>query len=142
MEQILNYFDTIPSLHRSIILVGGLTFFWILEGALPLVKFNYNNANIKLSKKTDLILSYILISPDMHKTHHHYKLPHTDSNYGNIFSIWDRVFGTYSYLDRDALVYGVDTFPDEKENSSLKSLLKQPFQPYRKPTTDTEGNLL
>ena len=42
MEQILNYFDTIPSLHRSIILVGGLTFFWILEGALPLVKFNYN----------------------------------------------------------------------------------------------------
>lgn len=281
MEQILNYFDTIPSLHRSVILVGGLTFFWILEGALPLVKFNYNkwshalpnlfftgttiivnfslaflllnssdwvvenrfgvlnwlpemplwlfvvlgvllmdligaylphftehkikplwmihlvhhsdpkvdtttanrhhplesvvryvftlfgvfiigapiaivmlyqslslvatqfsHANIKLSKKTDLILSYILISPDMHKTHHHYKLPHTDSNYGNIFSIWDRVFGTYSYLDRDALVYGVDTFPDEKENSSLKSLLKQPFQPYRKPTTDTEGNLL
>ncbi|MDG1672282.1 MAG: sterol desaturase, partial [Flavobacteriaceae bacterium] len=42
MEQILNYFDTISSLHRSIILVGGLTFFWILEGALPLVKFNYN----------------------------------------------------------------------------------------------------
>ncbi|MDG1777733.1 MAG: sterol desaturase family protein [Flavobacteriaceae bacterium] len=281
MEQILNYFQTIPSLHRSIILVGGLTFFWILEGAVPLVKFNYNkwrhalpnlfftgttiiinfslaflllkssdwvvehqfgilhwlpeiplwlfavlgvllmdligaylphftehkikplwmihlvhhsdhkvdsttanrhhplesvvryvftlfgvfiigapialimlyqslsliatqfsHANIKLSKSVDLALSYVLISPDMHKTHHHYKLPHTDSNYGNIFSIWDRLFGTYTYLDRDALVYGVDTFPNEKENSSLKSLLKQPFQKYRKPTTDTEGNLL
>ncbi|MGB0185473.1 MAG: sterol desaturase family protein [Flavobacteriaceae bacterium] len=281
MEQIFNYFETIPSLHRSIILVGGLTFFWVLEGAVPLVDFKYNkwrhalpnlfftgttiiinfslaflllksadwvvenqfgilywlpemplwlfallgvllmdfigaylphftehkikplwmihlvhhsdhkvdtttanrhhplesvvryiftllgvfvigapiaivmlyqslsliatqfsHANIKLPKAIDLALSYVLVSPDMHKTHHHYKLPHTDSNYGNIFSIWDRLFGTYSYLDRDALVYGVDTFPDEKENSNLKSLLKQPFQKYRKPTTDTEDNLL
>ena len=90
-----------------------------------------------LPKAVDIALSYILVSPDMHKTHHHYKLPHTDSNYGNIFSIWDRFFGTYSYLDRDALIYGVDTYPDEIENSSLKSLLKQPFQPYRKPTTTT-----
>ena len=281
MENILNYFETIPSLHRSIILVGGLTFFWVLEGSVPLFQFDYkkwrhawpnlfftgttivvnfslaflllasadwvvqnefgllywlpemplwlfavlgilmmdligaylphftehkikplwmihlvhhsdqkvdtttanrhhplesvvryvftlfgvfiigtpiaivmlyqslslvstqfNHANIKLPKAVDKALSYILVSPDMHKTHHHYKLPHTDSNYGNIFSIWDRFFGTYSYLDRDALIYGVDTFPDEIENSSLKSLLKQPFQPYRKPTTDTEGNLL
>ena len=281
MEHILNYFETIPSLHRSIILVGGLTFFWVLEGSVPLFQFDYkkwrhawpnlfftgttiiinfslaflllasadwvvqnefgllywlpemplwlfavlgilmmdligaylphftehkikplwmihlvhhsdqkvdtttanrhhplesvvryvftllgvfiigtpiaivmlyqslslvstqfNHANIKLPKAVDKALSYILVSPDMHKTHHHYKLPHTDSNYGNIFSIWDRFFGTYSYLDRDAITYGVDTFPDEIENSSLKSLLKQPFQPYRKPTTDTEGNLL
>jgi hypothetical protein len=38
------------------------------------------------------------------------------------------------YLDREKIVYGVDTFPDEKINSSLKELLKQPFQEYRKPT--------
>ena len=42
MESLLNYFETIPSLHRSIILVGGLTFFWLLEGGLPLFKFKYN----------------------------------------------------------------------------------------------------
>ena len=41
LETILNYFESIPSLHRSIILVGGLTFFWLLEGAVPLFKFNY-----------------------------------------------------------------------------------------------------
>ena len=35
---------------------------------------------------------------------------------------------------RDKIVYGVDTFPDEKINSSLKELLKQPFQKYQKPT--------
>ena len=41
MQEFLNYFETIPSLHRSLILVGGLTFFWILEGSVPLFKFKY-----------------------------------------------------------------------------------------------------
>jgi hypothetical protein len=39
------------------------------------------------------------------------------------------------YLAPEKIIYGVDVFPDENENSSIKSLLKQPFQPYRKPTT-------
>lgn len=273
METIINYFDTIPSLHRSLILVGGITFFWILEGALPLFKFNYKkwkhafpnlfftattivinfslaflllksadwvqvnefgiinwlpdmqfwlyvvlgvllldffgaylahfvehkvrplwmihlvhhtdhkvdtttanrhhplesmirfsftvfgvfvvgapiaivmiyqsmsliftqftHANLKMNKSIDKALSYFIISPDMHKVHHHNMLPYTDSNYGNIFSIWDRIFGTYLYLEREKIVYGVDAFPDEKTNSSLKELLKQPFQGYKKPT--------
>lgn len=273
METIFNYFETIPSLHRSLILVGGITFFWVLEGAIPFFKFDYKkwkhafpnlfftfttvlinfslafallktsdwvqvsnfgiinwlpemplwlyvflgilfldffgaylahytehkvkplwmvhlvhhsdhkvdtttanrhhpiesiirftftlfgvfivgapisivmfyqsmslistqftHANIKISPKVDKILSYFIVSPSMHKIHHHYKLPYTDSNYGNIFSIWDRILGTYLEMDTDKIVYGVDTFPDEKINSSLKELLKQPFQGYRKPT--------
>jgi len=273
LESILNYFETIPSLHRSIILVGGLTFFWLIEGALPLFVFKYkkwrhavpnlfftittiiinfslaflllksadfvmandfgilnwlpetpiwlyiiigvllmdfigayvphfiehkikplwmihlvhhtdhkvdtttanrhhplesvirytftllgvfiigapigivmlyqsmsliatqfSHANIKLPKKVDHALSYFLVSPDMHKVHHHYVLPYTDSNYGNIFSIWDRLLGTYMKLDRDKLIYGVDVFPNEEENGNIWSLLKQPFQKYQKPT--------
>ena len=62
-------------------------------------------------------------------------LPYTDSNYGNIFSIWDRLFGTFMKLDRETIVYGVDTFPNEEENSNIKDLLKQPFHKYRKPTS-------
>ncbi|MFD2824133.1 sterol desaturase family protein [Lacinutrix iliipiscaria] len=273
MENLINYFETIPSLHRSLILVGGITFFWLLEGVLPLYKFTYKkwkhavpnlfftlttvlinfglaflllnsadwvkvndfgiinwlpemplwlyvllgvllldffgaylahyvehkvkplwmihlvhhtdhkvdtttanrhhplesiirfsftlfgvfvvgtpiaivmlyqslslistqftHANIKLPKKVDHALSYILVSPDMHKVHHHYVLPYTDSNFGNIFSVWDRLFGTFMTLNRDELVYGVDVFPDEAENSSITNLLQQPFQKYRKPT--------
>jgi hypothetical protein len=37
-------------------------------------------------------------------------------------------------MDRGDLVYGVDVFPDEKKNSNIKDLLKQPFQKYEKPT--------
>lgn len=273
LETIFNYFETIPSAHRSLILVGGITFFWLLEGALPLFRFSYKkwkhaipnlfftlttiiinfalaflllrtadwvqtndfgiinwlpamplwlyvllgvlfldffgaylahftehkikplwmvhlvhhtdhkvdtttanrhhplesmirfaftlfgvlvvgapiaivmiyqsmslvftqftHANIKIPKSVDKLLSYIIVSPDMHKVHHHNLLPYTDSNYGNIFSIWDRLLGTYMHLDREKIVYGVDTFPDEKINSNLGELLKQPFQKYQKPT--------
>tara|TARA_E500000075_G_C6932569_1_gene290040 strand:+ start:158 stop:994 length:837 start_codon:yes stop_codon:yes gene_type:complete len=275
MENILNYFETIPSLHRSIILVGGITFFWFLEGFFPMVKFNYkkwkhaipnffftfttivinfifaflllnvsdwtshaefgllhwlptlplwmdvllgvllldligaylphfvehkikplwmihlvhhsdpqvdtttanrhhpleslvrfiftligvgflgtsigiimlyqalsvvstqfNHANIKIPKRLDRWISYLVVSPDMHKIHHHYRLPYTDTNFGNIFSVWDRLFGTFSYMDRSKVIYGVDVFPDEKKNTQIGSLLRQPFEKYQRPTMD------
>lgn len=102
--------------------------------SLSVVATQFNHANIKLPKKLDDLLSYFIVSPDMHKVHHHYKMPYTDSNYGNIFSVWDRIFGTFKTLDTDKIIYGVDVFPDEKENGNIKDLLKQPFQKYRKPT--------
>jgi sterol desaturase/sphingolipid hydroxylase (fatty acid hydroxylase superfamily) len=110
----------------------------MLYQSLSLVATQFSHANIKMSKKVDRAISYVLVSPDMHKVHHHYVLPYTDSNYGNIFSIWDRLFGTYMELDREKLVYGVDVFPDEKENSNILNLLKQPFQKYKKPTIKPE----
>lgn len=36
-------------------------------------------------------------------------------------------------LDRDKIVYGIDTHMKPEENSRLGSLLKIPFEPYRKP---------
>lgn len=108
--------------------------------SMSLIFTQFTHANIKMPPKLDKFLSYFIVSPDMHKVHHHNMLPYTDSNYGNIFSIWDRIFGTYMELDRDKIVYGVDTFPDEIKNSSLKELLKQPFQGYKKPTNLEEVN--
>jgi len=42
MNEIINYFQTIPSLHRALILAGGITFFWLLESGIPLFRFGYN----------------------------------------------------------------------------------------------------
>ena len=107
----------------------------MLYQSLSLVATQFTHANISLPKKVDLWLSYVVVSPDMHKIHHHYKLPYTDTNYGNIFSIWDRLFGTFSRMDREKVVYGVDVFFDENANGKIDQLLKQPFQKYRKPTS-------
>ena len=101
--------------------------------ALSVILSQFNHANISLPKKVDEVLSWVIVSPDMHKVHHHYKLPYTDSNYGNIFSIWDRLLGTFMKLPNSEIVYGVDTYPNEQENSDLGALLKIPFNAYKSP---------
>ncbi|WP_224483409.1 sterol desaturase family protein [Robertkochia aurantiaca] len=116
----------------------------LLYQSLSVVLSQFNHANIVLPKKVDTLISYLIVSPDMHKVHHHYVLPYTDTNYGNIFSIWDRLFGTFSTIRNEELVYGVDTYPDVDSNSKIAILLKLPFGRYRAPegakfegTTDT-----
>jgi len=120
----------------GVFLVGTSIGIIMLYQALSVVSTQFNHANIKLPKKIDRWISYLLVSPDMHKIHHHYRLPYTDTNYGNIFSIWDRILGTFSYLDREKIIYGVDVFPDAVKNTQIGSLLKQPFDKYQRPTLD------
>ncbi len=95
---------------------------------------HFNHANIKMPKKLDQALSYLFVTPYMHKVHHHYTQPLTDTNYGNIFAVWDRVFGTFAEVeDTKSLKYGIDTHMDPKENEDVVNLLKIPFQKYRPP---------
>lgn len=93
----------------------------------------FNHANFRLPRAVDKALSWIIVTPDMHKAHHHFQQPLTDTNYGNIFSIWDRIFGTFAYVpDPGKLVYGVDTHMEEHEHNNVRNLLAIPFQPYRR----------
>jgi sterol desaturase/sphingolipid hydroxylase (fatty acid hydroxylase superfamily) len=71
-------------------------------------------------------LSYIIVSPNMHKFHHHYQLPWTDSNYGNMLSIWDRMFGTFMYGDPKEIQYGLD-ISDHIDDENIITQLKIPF---------------
>jgi sterol desaturase/sphingolipid hydroxylase (fatty acid hydroxylase superfamily) len=98
----------------------------------------FTHANIQLPKSVDALLSWVLVSPNMHKVHHHYMLPYTDSNFGNIFSIWDRLFGTFMYMPSDEIVYGIDTYFDDQQTNSIGELWKIPFSRdfrFKKPTT-------
>ncbi|MDT0558282.1 sterol desaturase family protein [Ichthyenterobacterium sp. W332] len=131
LESVIRFVFTL----LGVFIIGTPIAIVMLYQSMSLIATQFNHANIKLPKKIDKALSYVLVSPDMHKVHHHYVLPYTDSNYGNIFSIWDRLLGTYMEIDRDKLVYGVDVFPDEEKNSNIVELLRQPFQKYAKPTT-------
>jgi sterol desaturase/sphingolipid hydroxylase (fatty acid hydroxylase superfamily) len=115
----------------GVLIVGSPLWMVFLYQSLSVVFSQITHANIVLPKKWDFLLSYIFVSPDMHKVHHHYRLPFTDSNYGNIFSIWDRIFGTFKYLIRENIIYGVDTHMKAYEHSSLINLLKIPFQAKR-----------
>ncbi|MCH8957815.1 sterol desaturase family protein [candidate division KSB1 bacterium] len=98
------------------------------------------HANIKTPAKIDRLLSYIFVTPKMHKVHHHFAQPLTDTNYGNIFSIWDRLFRTFVEVETKTLQYGIDTHMQMEEHSSLKNLLAIPFQAYRAPGSSKFGD--
>lgn len=120
----------------GVLVVGSPMWMVFMYQTLSVVATQFTHANICLPKKFDRLLSYLIVSPDMHKIHHHYKLPYTDSNYGNIFSIWDRLLGTFSYMEREKIVYGIDTHMNPKENNVLSSLLRIPFEKTRTPNED------
>lgn len=113
----------------AVLVVGAPLWMVFLYQALSVVLSQFNHANIRLPQWLDRAISWVIVSPDMHKVHHHYVLPHTDSNYGNIFSIWDRLFGTFLTKERAELVYGVDTHMDEREHRTVGALLTMPFRP-------------
>lgn len=87
----------------------------------------FTHANISLPKSIDKALSYFLISPNMHKVHHHYKQPYTDSNYGAVLSIWDRMFRTFMVLEPSKIKYGLDRYYANAEDENFMKLMKSPF---------------
>jgi len=94
------------------------------------------HVNIRIPYRLDKLLSYVFITPNVHRIHHHFKQPLSDKNMGNMISLWDRIFGTFAYSDSKSIVYGIDTYPEEEENNKLGFLLKLPFLGYRVPKQD------
>ncbi len=95
---------------------------------------HFSHANFETPEKYDKLLSWIFVTPRFHRLHHHYVLPHTDHNFGNIFSIWDHLFRTNTHVgELDNVQFGLDTHMNQHEINSLKNLLLIPFQKYRKP---------
>lgn len=117
----------------AVLIIGAPFWIVMLYQSVSVVLAQFNHANIILPKQIDKFISFIFVSPNMHKVHHHYRQPYTDSNYGNIFSFWDRLFGTYKTLDPSKLIYGIDTHLSPDENATVGNLLAIPFQPYRAP---------
>jgi sterol desaturase/sphingolipid hydroxylase (fatty acid hydroxylase superfamily) len=114
-------------------IVGAPVWMVMMYQSASVILSQFNHANIKLPQWIDKLISFVFVSPDMHKVHHHYIQPYTDSNYGNIFSIWDRLFGTFKTLPADKIIYGIDTHMAPDENDRLGNLFGIPFQPYRAP---------
>lgn len=116
----------------GVLIVGAPIWIVFLYQSLSALFTHFNHANIQMPKNVDRTLSYIFVTPYMHKVHHHYEIPLTDTNYGNIFSLWDRAFGTFAEVaDTKELIYGIDTHMNPKEHDDVINLLKIPFQKKR-----------
>jgi sterol desaturase/sphingolipid hydroxylase (fatty acid hydroxylase superfamily) len=56
----------------------------------------FHHANIRVPNEN--AISQIIITPSLHRTHHSTLRKEHDSNYGIVFSVWDRIFGTRKEL--------------------------------------------
>ena len=110
------------------------TAFWMLmlRQIVQAITTLFAHMNYRFSDNTDKLISLLFITPNLHQVHHHYKQPYTDCNYGDVLSIWDRMFGTLKRLPAEQLVFGVDTYMDKTETTNFYSLVKLPFGKYRK----------
>jgi sterol desaturase/sphingolipid hydroxylase (fatty acid hydroxylase superfamily) len=95
---------------------------------LVVISTAFTHANISLPRRLDKALSLIVVSPNMHKVHHHWKQPYTDSNYGAVFSFWDRLLGTFMKLEPKDIRYGLDRYYPNEKDEDFVGLLKKPFQ--------------
>lgn len=109
------------------VLVFGIPVAFYLFYRLATIFFTYlTHANIHMPPALDKALSLVFITPNMHKFHHHFERPWTDTNFGNIFSFWDRIFGTMVYDDPRKIRYGVDVL-DDSLDESVGYQFKVPF---------------
>jgi sterol desaturase/sphingolipid hydroxylase (fatty acid hydroxylase superfamily) len=89
------------------------------------------HANVRVPPWLDGALSLFTTWPNMHKVHHSREAVETDTNYGNIFSLFDRLFSTFTPPERGVnIVYGLDGF-DDAATQTTAGLLALPFRESR-----------
>lgn len=88
----------------------------------------FQHANIRLPKNIEHALNWVFITPRIHGIHHSQNETERNKNYGSVFTVWDRLHGTW--LDRvlqcDVKI-GVVDFARLEDNRLLK-LLSIPFE--------------
>ena len=113
----------------------GIVIYEILLATFALL----THANVALSPRWDVRLRLLLVTPDWHRVHHSVHRDETDSNYGNILSLWDRLFASYVSQPRDGHVgmqIGLGTFRDESDQT-LPALLLQPIRRASNPDSNS-----
>ncbi|MGY4384153.1 sterol desaturase/sphingolipid hydroxylase (fatty acid hydroxylase superfamily) [Pedobacter sp. UYP24] len=86
----------------------------------------FAHSSYRLPATIENIFSKLFITPGLHHVHHHFKMPYTDCNYGDVLSIWDRLLGTYKELPKSEITYGIDCYPNAA-NANFKGLVARPF---------------
>ena len=85
------------------------------------------HTSFKLPAHLDKILGWLFITPNLHHIHHHYKQPFTNKNYGDVFSFWDRLFGSFVRIAPETVIIGLDTHMDQTDTDFI-GVIAMPFK--------------
>ena len=117
-----------------------ITGFVVVLGVPVLVYLNFGfalalhavlaHANVALPSQLDRRLRILFVTPDVHRTHHSQRLTEGNSNFGAMFTIWDRLFGTYVDQPQEPVNKLSMGLPPQSKPAafSTKELLLFPFR--------------
>lgn len=105
--------------------VSDTSFVVYVAFSLPL--FIINHANIKFPGWYEKYVSLLFITPNWHRVHHSSEQAETDSNFADVFTIWDRIFATHKSRKPEEIRYGLETLR-EKESQTFWGMLTTPFK--------------
>ena len=112
----------------------GMTFetFVVYKSAMVAVIL-FHHSNVDVPHGLDRALRRLVVPPSMHRVHHSEIAFETNSNYGTVFSFWDRLFGSFRRRDDlQALRFGIGRF-DERRWQRPLGLILLPFRQQSKP---------
>ncbi len=91
----------------------------------------FHHSNWKLPKWVEATINVLFVTPRMHGIHHSIVRDEFNSNWGTVFSLWDRLHGTHRMdVAQRELTIGVPAYRDEDELTAGK-LLTMPFRKQR-----------
>lgn len=115
-------------------LVGQIDFWVVYAGTLAFNAYVFLGAHLRHSHiwvSYGPVLEHLLISPSQHQVHHSSDPRHFDKNFGEVFAIWDWMFGTlYIPESREVLTFGIadaDGRRIEQPHPTLRAALVHPF---------------
>lgn len=89
----------------------------------------FSHSNIRLPIWLDKFLGVLVVTPRYHYVHHSIDITEGNSNFSVLFSVWDRLFGTYNCpykLDLDKITIGMKDGKTPDDLTFIK-LIKMPF---------------
>ena len=73
------------------------------------------HANVSFPPAVERAFGWLFVTPAIHRVHHSAQAPGIDANFGQMFSLWDRMFGSYiAPADADPPRIGVDGFAGDE----------------------------
>jgi sterol desaturase/sphingolipid hydroxylase (fatty acid hydroxylase superfamily) len=98
----------------------------IFESAVVLA-VQFHHSSLKVPGWFEAIWFIFFVPPSMHRIHHSVVIKERDTNYGAIFSIWDRMLGTMlTHLDQKRIRIGVGAYHNP-DKLNFQQLLAMPF---------------
>jgi len=105
-------------------------------GALTFVVQSIAHANLRLPRQAMRRAGLVLVTPELHALHHSRHPAETNSNYGQLLSVWDRMFGTLLSRPRsEPFAVGLDAYESARFGGFLGALT----QPFRRPDATPVG---